>query len=306
MSTAAVGRILLAISLAGLSVGTAAAAEAPDAGEAPVARVTAVVGAATSGDQALSQRGNLGEGQAIETAEDGNCAILLEEDALVEMCGGSSLRLARAQTGQRVLRIDSGEARIVVEPRTAGERIEIHTPAAIATILGTVVYVTVDPVTGETSFTSGDNDVAIRSSDQNVQGQTTIRGGETTTVVPGKPPTERRRLERSALSNLGGCLADLQQIAVAADRAVAEAQVTDKVAALDMNAADLPGVEAGPVARLLAVAGENAEGGGDDLGGGGEILTPIDGAGGDPLGPPPGPALDLPACGGLPGAHCGF
>ncbi len=285
-------RVFLTFLLMVFTAGLAAAASPPDDFAAPTARITAVIGGATSDSGALEQRAEIADGQKIETADDGNCAVLLEEDALIELCGGTTLTLARAKdTGRRVINVEAGEARIVVDP-LAGERIEIHTPAAIATIMGTIVYVTVDKETGVTTITSSDHEVEIRSNDSAVAGSTTITGGESTTIEPGRAPAQKQQLSRRHLANLGGCLVDLHEVSINIDRGAAEAKVTEKVAAGDMNSVDLPGVGGGP--PILALSGS-----GDELTDETDVIDPIDTFDPPIFGP-------LPDCGPLPGEHCGF
>ena len=71
----------------------------------------------------------------LETGEEGGCSLLVDQDALMEVCGNTSLRLERksdAPDAPRVVKLDRGEIRMVVEPRLGEEKIEIHTPTAIA------------------------------------------------------------------------------------------------------------------------------------------------------------------------------
>lgn len=94
---------------------------------------------------------------------------------------------------------------MLVESRASGERIEIHAPAAIATILGTVVYVAVDPVTGALTFASSQSQVEIRNREGTSQGSTTISAFEKLTVAPGEVH-EKQTLSQQQLDALGGCL----------------------------------------------------------------------------------------------------
>lgn len=207
------------------------------AGAAPAAevaaRVTAVVGGADVGDAALDRSAALGEDASIQTAADGNCAMLVDEDALVELCAATIMTLTRrSDTGARVVKVDAGTARIVVEPRMAGEHIEIHTPAAIATIMGTIVVVEVDPVTGETKFTA-DNLVKVESNDARVTGSTMISNMEQVTIRPGEAPSQAEKKTRKELANLGGCQVDFHEVALSADRTTASEHTQDRLAADD-------------------------------------------------------------------------
>ncbi len=204
--------------------------------------VTGVAGAATAGDAVLSRETVVGDDQKVQTGDAANMSLLLEENALVELCGRSSLTLARAERGQRVVRVESGTARIVLDPSDAGQ-LEIHTPAAIATILGTVVYVTVDPKTGETTITSEDHDVRVEAAGAS----TTIRGGEQTTIRPGRAPGAPKRLNRRAIASLGDCLAgfhdDLRLASIQIARVSQLSDLTEAIATDDVAA---PGDVSGP------------------------------------------------------------
>jgi len=97
----------------------------------------------------------------------------------------------------------------VVEPRAVPEHIEIHTPAAIATILGTIVHVSVDPTTGETTITGEENKVRVRSSDPAVPGAMTVSALEQIVMLPGGPlPSSPRRLDPVEIERLAGCQVD--------------------------------------------------------------------------------------------------
>ncbi len=293
-------RSILPVALSALLLPTAALAAGEAPAEPPAARVTAVTGTAHGGDQtAFEARAPLSEDGNVVTEDESNCSVLVDEDALVELCGGTSLQLTRRpDTGQRVVRVDAGHVRLVVEPREVGERIEIHTPAAIATILGSVVFVEVDPRDGRTTISSAESDISIRRPSDPDDAKGTIVGPqEQLTLDKGGPlPTAPAHLTREALSNLGGCLVDFHAVAVNADRAASEEKAAERIAIADAEAVDVEAVG----------AAENAE-----------SLEPVD----DPYAPPevlePTDTIDvekllmedneLPGCGGgLPQEGCDF
>jgi ferric-dicitrate binding protein FerR (iron transport regulator) len=239
---------LLALSLAAPATG------------ATNARVTAAVGEVGG----LSQHGGVGDDQTIETGDDGGCSLLIDDHAIVEVCGDTRLRLARNPSdGSRIIRIDQGEARIVVDPSAIGERIEIHTPAAIATILGTVVFVSVDPVTKEVTFTSQDHQMRVESTDPTVGGGVTVSGGEQVSVVPGQAPSSPRRLLPQTMAALGGCLVDLGPLSLALDRGAQESRTVKEIAE-GGAVSSLPGVGAG-IQVALGNVGDGVTDGTDAL-----------------------------------------
>jgi hypothetical protein len=178
----------------------------------------------------------LGEGDA--------CSILLDDAAVVELCGETSVVFKRDRdSNRRIVSLDSGEIRIVVEPREFEARIEVHTPAAVATLLGTIVHVSVDSKTGETTITSAQSKVSVRSDEPAVRGTTVLTAGEQVTVEPGDaPPAEPRRLDPEEVSALGGCFVNFHTAAADRDSRDSGERVTGRLTAFDAaNAGSLPG-----------------------------------------------------------------
>lgn len=213
MRTQTRGRRLVAG--AGIAILLAVAAET-SIGKEPAARVTTAVGDVTTDDgRSLTVRSSISDEEKIALEKDEGCSVLIDDDALVEMCEETEMVLETdPESGRRLVRIGAGEIRIVVEPRGAGERIEVHTPAAIATILGTIVHFTVDPVTGETTISSAESRVRVRSSDPGVSGSTIVSPLEQIRMKPGQAPPERpKTLEPDEFAELGGCLVDFHTLA---------------------------------------------------------------------------------------------
>jgi len=256
-------RILLCASLAG-----ALALPAASGWAAQEALLTSVKGQASSSAGALDSHAAIDDGDELKTGEESGCSVLLDENAVLELCGQTRISFATdARRGNRIVNVESGTLRMVVEPREPGERIEIHTPAAIATILGTIIYVTVDPATGEATFTSSDSRVNIRARDEldctpaglpaeagipRCAEGTTIGALEQLTVAPSGAPREKRQVSEQELTQLGGCLLDFHEIAVQVDRMAQANRATQRVVAIDVAAVELPPVsieEAAPVAE---------------------------------------------------------
>lgn len=205
------------------------------------AQVTAVVGDAVVGSgRPLANHSGIGDDQEIRMGKDGGCSLLLDDDALIEMCENTSVVLERDdRTGRRRVRVTAGEIRIIVEPRLVEERVEIHTPAAIATILGTIVHVAVDSATGNSTFSSAQSQVRVESSDPRVKGSTTVGALEQITVRPGEaPPSRPRRLDREEIAALGGCLVDFHAAAQELARHDVQLHTVERIATRD--AAETP------------------------------------------------------------------
>jgi len=286
--------------LLGLLVASAAAAEA--------GRVTGIVGDVSTADgRDLAANGSVSPNEKVETGESGNVSMLLGKDVLVELCSKSSV-VVEEEANRRIVRLDSGEARIVVEPGPRDVPIEIHTPAAIATILGTVVYVSVAPETGETTITSSDHEVSVSGVGTANATPIRIQGGERTTVAWGGQPAKPRKLGFTSMRNLGSCLGDfdrrLRTVAVIRARAVQQSSMVMQNAMQDMLAAEnLPPVGSAPPSAALA------NGGGTGMG-----PSPVTET--TPFDPtrtlqtfeqtPVEPPRMLPGCAGSPGEHCSF
>jgi hypothetical protein len=249
------------------------------------------------------------EGQNLETGKDGGCSVLLDRRAVVELCDRTRLSFKKdKRRGNRIVNIESGSVRLVVEPRSDGERIEIHTPAAIATIMGTVVYVTVDPVTGATTISSSESEVNIRGLDEEectphglppVDGipecaeGTTISALEQFTIAAGEKSV-KRKISQQQVNDLGSCLLDFHDLALELDRLPLEAMAVERAAAVDVaSVGNLPAVGLG---NSPSAVGDSF----DDI----EVeLDPTD-TKKDPLPDPPLPDPD--PCGGIPCEHGPF
>ena len=228
---------LLAAALACLVAAPAAAETA--------AHITSVLGTVEAGDSlGAGERGALGEGQGVTTGEDSNCSILVDENALVEMCGGTTVALARTDGGQRMVKLDQGEVRMFVEPRVAGERIEIHTPTIVATILGSVVHVTHDPATDTSTVSSQEHDIRVHKVGDPEDVFTIVRQGEQLQIAAGEPiPSSATVMSAAAMGGLAGCFLQIHENAVAYDRGVGASRAVARVADVDVAA-----VESGDVA----------------------------------------------------------
>jgi len=218
--------------------------------------------------------GPIADGEPLQLGEGDACSILLDDDVVVELCGQTSVVFKRDRdSNRRIVSLDSGEIRIVVDPRDFEERIEIHTPAAIATLLGTIVHVSVDPKTGATTISSAQSQVSVRSDEPAVRGTTVLTAGEQVTVEAGAaPPAKPKRLDPQEISELGGCLVDFHVAAADRDSRESGERLTGRLTAFDAaNAGSLPG--AAPSDRL---GGSPRDDPGDPLAGQEDVCVATD------------------------------
>jgi len=195
--------------------------------------VTVLAGGASTPARSLVERDALIDEEMLEVAEDGGCSILLDRNAVIELCGGTRVAFEKdASRGTRIVKVDSGQLRMFVESRPPRERIEIHTPAAIATILGTAVYIAVDPLTGASTFASYQSQVAIRNRGGAAQETTTIGASEQLEVGP-DGVHEVKTLSRAQLDALGSCLLDFQDLALRAARSGQASSATERMLEID-------------------------------------------------------------------------
>jgi len=230
----AIGKGLSAAAVCAAAL-VALSAGAADRAPAPVATVTAVTGSAGAGGVALERQSRLADGDSLRTGEDGACSILVDGDAVLELCQATTLRLGHREgrsDGPRVLELRAGEIRVLAQPRPAARRIEIHTPAAIATVVGSVVYVAVD-AKGVTTIASAESKVRVESS-RRLGRAITLTAGQQVTVRPGAPLPRNAELWDPEESPADGCLIDFRAIAFDASRAPGDGSALVKITGQDV------------------------------------------------------------------------
>jgi len=223
------GRMLALCLSANLIVGTAAAVD-----ETAAVRLTAVIGDAALEDRPVEPNSNVTEGASITTGDDGNLAMLVDEDAVVELCAKTEMKLQRdEETGTRTIEVGAGTTRIILDPKADVGSLQIVTPAMVATLMGTAVYVTVDAATGESTIVSEDHAVRLESRDPNVLGSTVINGKQKLTMKPGEAPPEKPEdVSDEDIEKISECLKDIHGAAVANSKS-GSSKPEDRMAALD-------------------------------------------------------------------------
>jgi ferric-dicitrate binding protein FerR (iron transport regulator) len=227
-----------------LAAFAALAAATPAGAITPGATVTAVSGNAGASGVALERQARLADGDSLQTGADGACSVLVDGDTVLELCQSTSLRLGHRDgraDGPRVLELRSGEIRVLAAQRPADQRIEIHTPAAIATILGSVVYVAVD-AKGVTTIASAESNVRVESS-RRLGRVLTLTAGQQVTVRPGAPIPRVAQIWDPEDSPADGCLIDFRAIAFDDSRDPGDGRALDAITRQDVIDA-LPAVGA--------------------------------------------------------------
>jgi hypothetical protein len=232
-----IGRIVALCFAATLIVEPAAAVGDGTSG----GRLTAVIGEAAVANEPIEPEAYLREGASITTGDDGNLAMLVDEDTVVELCAKTEMKLMRdEETGSRIIEVGAGTTRIIVDPNADVGKLQIVTPAWVATLMGTVVYVTVDPTTGESTLVSEDHAVNLKSSDPNIKGNTVVNGNQKLTMRPGDAPPEKPEdIDQDELDKISECLKDIHGAAVANSKS-GSSKAEDRLAAVDGNNLLLP------------------------------------------------------------------
>ncbi len=213
--------------------------------------VTSVKGDTSVGANPAEIASTVTEGESIVTGPDAACSLLVDRRSLVQFCGEAAVRLRYEKArGATIVDVMEGSTRALVGPRVASEPLEIHTPVAIAAILGTIVSVDVDPVTGDSTFALEKGKVEIRTqtSDPTRSRSIMLNAGEKVTVHKDGIADEPRRLELQDVAGRADCMNDLHAIPIWIARADREPDVTEKIAGKDMADLDLPPVAASPEA----------------------------------------------------------
>jgi hypothetical protein len=219
MHSAAIRRssgLAVAIALCwGLGLSGASARADEDPGQ-----VTSVIGDTRASDAQLAGGSSIGEKEHVATGEDGKCSMLVDDDIVVQLCERTKLVLrSDPEQGRRIIQVDAGSVHVIAAPRLAEERVEIHTPAAIAVLLGTIVHVAVDAATGDSTITSTESAVRVRSTSKRFDRETTLNPAQQITVRSGTPPPAKPlRLGRRQVVELTSCIEDLREAALEGKR----------------------------------------------------------------------------------------
>jgi hypothetical protein len=192
-------------------IATGALAFGQPAGAELSGTVTSVKGDATVGAKSAEIASPVSEGDAIVTGPEAACSVLLDKRALMQLCGRSDVRLRYdEERNATIVDVTEGSARALVGPRRADEPLEIHTPTAIAAILGTILSVTVDPVTGDSTFALEEGEVRIqtRPSDSTPGQVIALNAGEQVTVHADGTAGEVQALKRRDFARRKDCMHD--------------------------------------------------------------------------------------------------
>jgi hypothetical protein len=274
--------------------------------------VTAITGSVKSGDGPVAIHSVVSEKETFDTGTDGHCALMIADEAVVQLCNAATVSISR-RGRTRVMELRQGELKATVGPRSADQPLEIHTPVAIASLLGTVVHVSVDPNTGETTITSVEDRVRVQGVEVGRLNPTVLESGQQVSIRRGEGPGEVRRIPDVTSGDVSDCtLSDqaLRIMAVAGARSAIAASEIAEIAFLDIPDLSTPAVSAAfeRLAQDMEVAGDLTADPGKDSEGVGGCDDPVM-CGTDPETAASGTEdgsmpRDPESCGGRKGDHC--
>jgi hypothetical protein len=174
--------------------------------------------------------------------------VLVEKRALIQFCGQDAVRLRHDEKrNATVVDVAEGTTRTLAGPRQADEPLEIHTPVAIAAILGTILSVTVAPATGDATFALEEGKARIETRDP-VSRVVMLKAGEQVRVSADGHASEVMPLRLRDLSERPDCLDDrfFRGTSVEIARLERLQWLTDAITSADIPYTGLPPVAAVP------------------------------------------------------------
>ena len=193
-----------------------------------------------------AQNASIDIGDTVEVEGSGVAAILVGNNAVVRMCHGAALGFGNdSGDGPSTLSLRGGQLKVSAGKRPSDRPLEIHTPAAIATLMGTQVHVSVDEATGATTVTSLEHQIKIAGS--GAGDPTVISPGEQVTISSDGVVGQVESAPLSILALSSDCLDGQRYRSAAVKTAVrnyADRSI-DEIAAMDTQV-DVPQVAAGP------------------------------------------------------------
>ncbi len=241
--------------IAGASLALAATAQAGTV-------LTATHGNVSVNGAAAEQSDAVGAGDTVEVEGGAIASVLVGDTALVRMCHGAALGFGNdSGDGPSALNLRGGQVKVSAGKRAAGDPLEIHTPAAIATLMGTEVHLTVDRDSGATTITSLEHQIRIAGSSEQSQEPVVISPGEKITVSKDGVVGEVESVGTSDLAFSSDCLDDARfRIAAVkaavrqyADKSVAQIAKMDTEVDVPMVASGPPIIPTGTLGAPLAI-----------------------------------------------------
>jgi len=125
----------------------------------------------------------------LQTGKQGRVRLALLDESVISLGSNSELRLKKGdgRSTQSVLELGYGLIRMQIMKLLQGRRFELHTPTAVAGVVGTDFGADASQP-GVTRFVCLAGDVLISNVDPKVPGTVVCHGGSTTSVRTGQVP----------------------------------------------------------------------------------------------------------------------
>ncbi|TNF46716.1 hypothetical protein EP232_04265 [bacterium] len=145
----------------------------------------------------------------VETGEDGRAKIRFLDDSTVTMSPESILDISEylesleGEKGKSLLKMTFGKMRVV----SGKNKLEVHTPTAVAATRGTEFFVIVSRVSGKvvTEIPCLEGALVVRNIDSDVEGEVVVNAGQVTRIGEMEKPTEPASISRRRLKDFIEC-----------------------------------------------------------------------------------------------------
>ncbi len=189
-------------------------------------QVTSRSGAVRLAGGPLALHADVTEGQLLEVGTGGRCTLLMDDRALVRLCGDARATF-EAMGSPGTIDLREGALTLVALDRPVDGPLVVYTPAARIEVLGAGAHISVEPGSGATIVSALESPVRV-SRDGGSQapiagtpglGTLAVESGQQLTLRPGEAPGAPHPVSRESLAP---CLGDGSEFGAAlrADRAI--------------------------------------------------------------------------------------
>lgn len=224
-----------------LSLGIAGTASA-------VTVMTSTTGNVSSDGASRGQHDILVASDRIDLEGNATASLIVDDAAIVRLCHGASLGFASdGGEGSGALDLRAGQLSVSSGKRAGDDPLEIQTPAAVATLLGTKAHLEVDLLTGDTVVTSLKNQVRVSGVGEFADQSVVLSAGEKVTIRKGFGPGAVEPADLDSDSSSSACLDDsrYRTAAVTSARGKYGQSSVGPIAIMDIEDS-VPTVAAGP------------------------------------------------------------
>lgn len=210
--------------------------------------MTSTTGNVTANGIKVEQSAALNNYDEVKVEGNGLASLIVGDSAIVKMCHGAAMGFGSdLGSGPTALNLRTGHLKVSAGKRPTDSPLEIHTPAAIATLLGTEVHVVVDPASGDTTITSISHDIRVTGVSSEDKEGVVISEGQRVTIRKGGEPGAVETVAVAERTINSDCLSDARFRIAAVDTARRSyaADSVAQIASMDVEEG-LPTVAAGP------------------------------------------------------------